>query len=182
MTLRRSAVVTLLALAINSPVAFARQPPTSCRGSEYRALDFWVGEWAVTNAKGQPAGTSMVETVSDGCAIVERFAGPGRKYVGTGLHYFDTASRTWLQYFADNRPVLTTMKGETIANGIRYTWDVVDSKGVRTPKRYDVTAEADGVRQHGERSNDGGKTWVTEFDLRYKRVRLQPDATSSAPS
>ena len=45
-----------------------------------------------------------------------------------------------------------------------------------------ATAEADGVRQHGERSNDGGKTWVTEFDLRYKRVRLQPDATSSAPS
>jgi hypothetical protein len=179
MTLRRSVVVTLLALTVNSPITIAQQPPASCRGTEYRALDFWAGEWEVTNAKGQPAGTSTVEIASDGCAVIERFAGPGRKYVGTGLHYFDTATRKWLQYFADNRPVLTIMQGETIATGIRYAWDIVDPKGVRTPKRYDVTAEADGVRQHGERSNDGGKTWVTEFDLRYKRVRLKPDATSS---
>jgi hypothetical protein len=82
------------------------------------------------------------------------------------------------QFFADNRPVLTIMQGETIANGIRYRWEVVVPKGMKTPQRYSVTAEADGVRQHGERSNDGGKTWVTEFDLRYRRVRLKPDATS----
>ena len=169
MTLRRSVFVTLLALTINSPVAFAQQSPTSCRGTEYRALDFWVGEWEVNNAKGQPAGKSTIEIVSDGCGIVERFAGPGGKYVGTGLHYFDRATRKWQQYFADNRPMLTIMQGETIANGIRYTWEVVDARGVTIPKRYDVTREADGVRQHGERSDDGGKTWVTEFDLRYRR-------------
>jgi hypothetical protein len=179
MTPRRSFFFTLLCVTLAMPAATAQHPPASCRGTEYRALDFWVGEWDVTNAKGQPAGTSSIDIVSDGCAIVERFAGPGRKYVGTGLHYFDAATRTWLQYFADNRPVLTIMQGETIANGIRYAWEVVDPKGVKTPKRYDVTAEADDVRQHGERSNDGGKTWVTEFDLRYKRVRLKPDATSS---
>jgi hypothetical protein len=27
----------------------------------------------------------------------------------------------------------------------------------------------DKVRQHGESSNDGGKTWKTSFDLEYRR-------------
>ena len=27
----------------------------------------------------------------------------------------------------------------------------------------------DKVRQHGENSNDGGKTWTTSFDLEYRR-------------
>ena len=153
--------------------ATSQQPSTSCRDAQYRALDFWVGEWSVTNAKGQPAGRSVIEIVSDGCAIIERFAGPGQKYVGTGLHYFDAATRKWLQYFADNRPMLTIMQGDVLANGIVYTWEVVDPKGLRVPKRYSVTAEADGVRQHGERSDDGGKTWVTEFDLRYKKAARQ---------
>lgn len=173
MTLSQSFFVIVLGVAVTTSAATARRPASSCRAAEYRSLDFWVGRWDVTNAKGQPAGTSTIEVVSDGCAIVERFAGPGRKYVGTGLHYFDTATRKWLQYFADNRPMLTTMQGETIATGILYTWEIVDPKGARIPKRYAVTAEADGVRQHGERSDDGGKTWVTEFDLRYKKAARQ---------
>jgi hypothetical protein len=28
---------------------------------------------------------------------------------------------------------------------------------------------ADKVRQHGERSDDEGKTWTTEYDLEYRR-------------
>lgn len=27
------------------------------------------------------------------------------------------------------------------------------------------------VRQHGERSTDGGRTWTTQYDLLYHRVR-----------
>jgi hypothetical protein len=27
----------------------------------------------------------------------------------------------------------------------------------------------DKVRQHGENSNDGGKTWQTSYDLEYRR-------------
>jgi hypothetical protein len=29
----------------------------------------------------------------------------------------------------------------------------------------------DKVRQHGENSNDGGKTWTTSFDLEYRRKK-----------
>lgn len=161
-------IVAAAIRAIDGPTT--QQPSASCRDARYRALDFWVGDWDVTNPAGQPAGTSVIEVVSDGCAIVERFAGPGRRYVGTGLHVFDPSAGTWRQFFSDNRPVLTIMKGDVMPNGILYTWDAVDAKGSRVPKRYTLTTEADGVRQHGERSDDGGKTWVTEFDLRYKKT------------
>jgi hypothetical protein len=67
--------------------------------------------------------------------------------------------------------VLTIMDGDAHGDGIVYTWEVTDPKGSRIPKRYTVAAGPQGVRQHGERSDDGGKTWVTEFDLRYKKAR-----------
>jgi hypothetical protein len=74
--------------AIGGPLT--QQPSASCREARYRTLDFWVAEWDVTNPAGPPAGTSVIEIVADGCGVIERFTGPGRKYVGAGLHVFDT--------------------------------------------------------------------------------------------
>lgn len=31
---------------------------------------------------------------------------------------------------------------------------------------------SDKVRQHGEISKDNGKTWMTEYDLEYRRKRI----------
>jgi len=166
--------LTLVAAIVPAALSQITQPPAaSCREARYRTLDFWLGEWDVTNPAGQPAGTSVIEIVADGCGVIERFTGPGRKYVGTGLHVFDTTTGRWRQFFADNRPVLTIMDGIVHGDGIVYTWEVTDPKGSRIPKRYTVTPGPQGVRQHGERSDDGGKTWVTEFDLRYKKAARQ---------
>ena len=40
---------------------------------ESRRFDFWVGEWEVKNAQGQPAGQSSVLRLLEGCALFENW-------------------------------------------------------------------------------------------------------------
>jgi hypothetical protein len=176
------ALVGLLGLPAPVPLAArTRQTPAPCSSEAFHSLDFWIGRWTVTTANGQPAGTSVVEAVSGGCAVLERYAGPG-PYRGTGVHVFNPAGQTWHQYWTDNRPaIVDDMRGQATAGAFVYRWDVyLDPKGQpgrrgdtgvrKIPKRYTLTKENEAVRQIGERSMDDGKTWIVEFDYVYHRA------------
>ena len=158
----------LLATMAQTPAA-----PATCGTPAHHALDFWIGRWTVTNPAGQPAGSSTVDPTPDGCGLIERYtgnAGPaGRRYLGTGLHVFDATSNAWRQLFSDNRPAATAMTGRVVDGTVVYEWDVVEASK-HVPKRYTLSRTDSGVRQLGERSDDGGKTWTMEFDLRYRRA------------
>ena len=149
--------------------------PGGCAGPNARALDFWIGEWEVRNAKGQLAATSLIEPVAGGCGIVERYRGApgpaGNRYVGAGLHAFDPVALTWSQLWIDTRPAITEMRGRASGGGVKYEWLVTTAPGRPTRKRYLLSKVDDGVRQLGERSDDGGTTWTVEFDLWYHALR-----------
>ena len=55
--------------------------------AESRRFDFWVGEWDVKNAQGQPAGQSSVQRLLEGCALYENWTdlqgGGGKSGPGT---------------------------------------------------------------------------------------------------
>jgi hypothetical protein len=150
-------------------------PAGSCKAAPMRALDFWIGRWNVLNAKGQRAASSVIDLVADGCGVLERYSGApapdGTQYIGAGLHVFDRAENGWRQLWSDNRPGVTVMDGRQTDAGIVYEWAVTDPQGKRVLKRYTLSNVGSGsarsVRQLGERSDDGGKTWTIEFDLRY---------------
>ena len=59
------------------------------------ALDFWLGQWDVSQ-DGQLVGTTTIETTLDGCAIFEhwRDAAGGK---GTSLFYYDRGTARWKQ-------------------------------------------------------------------------------------
>ena len=42
---------------------------------EARQFDFWVGEWNVTTAEGQQAGTNSIRLILDDCVLQETWAG-----------------------------------------------------------------------------------------------------------
>src|ERR1700741_5316479 len=49
-------------------------PPTVCvNDPERHRFDFWIGEWDVTTPDGKPAGSSVIESVSGGCALLENW-------------------------------------------------------------------------------------------------------------
>ena len=148
------------------------QAPASPCGGDARALDFWVGTWDVQNAAGVGGIKSVIEPVADGCGILERYTGRpgpnGNRYIGAGLHAFDAQTGKWRQLWSDTRPAITEMLGTVVNGTVVYEWNVTES-GKPVPKRYTLSPFEGGVRQLGERSDDGGKTWTAEFDLRYKK-------------
>jgi catechol 2,3-dioxygenase-like lactoylglutathione lyase family enzyme len=165
---------------------FAGPPPArkdpladlvACADPAGRALDFWIGDWEVRNARGQLAATSVIEPVAGGCGVVERYRGEpgpaGNRYVGAGLHAFDPATTSWSQLWIDTRPAVTEMRGRSSGGGVTYEWIVTTEQGRPVRKRYLLSKVDDGVRQLGERSDDDGATWTVEFDLRYRALKQQ---------
>lgn len=173
-------VVCLAAIVTvpDPPIARQTMAPapttTSCGAGSARSLDFWVGRWDVFNAKGQVTAQSVIETVAEGCGILERYTGRpgprGNRYIGAGLHVFDTGVGKWRQLYSDTQPAITEMQGRVTDAGVVYEWEVKEGQGKLVPKRYTLSRADEGVRQHGERSDDQGKTWTTEFDLRYRKA------------
>jgi hypothetical protein len=68
------------------------------------------------------------------------------------------------------------MEGRTTERSVIYEWTIEESPGKRVPKRYTLSPFEGGVRQLGERSDDNGKSWNVEFDLRYQLKAANRDA------
>jgi hypothetical protein len=152
----------LTALAIAAP----------CDRVEMRSLDFWLGRWEVRNAAGRTVAKSSIESLAEGCGVLERYDGEpqtsGQRYIGSGLHTYDITIGRWRQLWTDTRPGTTEMQGRIVDGAVVYEWSITDPKGQRVEKRYTLSRIADGVRQHGERLDTG--RWITEFDLRYLKL------------
>ena len=143
--------------------------PYSCASDpERHRFDFWLGGWNVTTEDGTHVGDSIIETTSNGCAVLENWMGAkgGR---GKSLNSYNSERKQWQQYWIgsdgdvheyresknDGASLVFFMKRETTPQKItRLTFTPLDK---------------DTVRQHSETSDDGGQTWKTEYDFYYHR-------------
>jgi hypothetical protein len=156
--------------------------PMPCRADAVgRALDFWVGDWTVTNVDGTKAGENRVERILDGCAIIENWHGVDVGDDGKSLFTYDARRHTWDQVWVTQdttRPgglKHKTMTGILYANAVRFEGKIEEKPGATIIDRTTLTPWLDGrVRQTIEWSKDGGKTWKTMFDAYYNR-KGRPD-------
>ncbi|HJP61492.1 MAG TPA: hypothetical protein VJ865_15900 [Gemmatimonadaceae bacterium] len=143
--------------------------PYACgNDAERHRFDFWLGAWDVTTEGGTKVGESVIETASNGCAILENWAGAkgGR---GKSLNSYNQEQKQWQQFWigsdgdvheyrssqSDGKSLIFFMKRETSPQKIvRLTFTPIDK---------------DTVRQHSEESEDGGQTWKTDYDFYYHR-------------
>lgn len=168
----RKLLPLVLALVISSTIS-AQLP---CSAPEYRQFDFWIGEWEAYNIKGQKAGDSKISLQLDSCIILEEWTSTtlqkGLRYAGKSYNSFNTRNKRWQQYWVDNTGGSTAYfdghyednKMVVQTNNIK----VNDSTWLIQRMTF-YNLGKDKVRQHGENSNDGGKTWQTSFDLEYRR-------------
>lgn len=161
------------ALLAAPPLLAQAEPITPrCADAARRALDFWIGSWTVTDPAGQPAGKNEITRVSGGCGLLERWESPGANgstFRGLGHHAYDPSLGAWRQLWTDTSGRTVDMQGEVQNGAVIYHWKIPGT----TPAlgRYTVSTQPDGkVRQHGERSTDGGKSWNTTFDYFYARA------------
>lgn len=148
--------------------------PAPCRDdANYRRFDFWVGNWRVTTVGGQQVGTSHVDVVSGGCALLENWRDV-RGAEGKSLNTFDPATSAWRQFWVGQAGgvidfAASEWKGKSLvftarSRGANGNADVV--------QRLTFTALDSGVvQQFGEVSTDGGKTWGQSYDFRYHPVK-----------
>ena len=173
--MRRCSVVRTLcfctmAAALVAPPADAQAtppaPPT-CAAEAHHQFDFWLGEWDVRGANGQPLGTSRIEGVLGGCALVEHWTGAGPSR-GTSLNFYDRGTGQWTQTWIDNTGTPLRLSGG-LREGAMVMEGTAPGAGGRLGRQRITWRPLPGgdVQQTWEQSADDGKSWTVAFDGRY---------------
>ena len=154
----------------------ARHP---CKNSpESAQFDFWLGDWTVTNPRGQVVGHNQVTHDLEGCVLRESWTDSyGNR--GTSVNFYDPASAMWHQVWTSDNGTITHYEGRLSGGAMRFrAGGFGDADGKTHFRRMTFTPNGDGsVRQFIEDSNDG-KTWTTSFDGLYRK-NSQPAAPST---
>ena len=154
-------------------------------GSSVRDFDFWMGSWTARNRRLRErlAGSDEWEEFDSTSNAWPVLAGTGNEddfhtdyqggFTGMSLRFFDPETKQWSIYWADSRrpglldpPVLGSFEdGVGIFEGddtfagrpirVRFTWSRVDTPTPRWEQAF---------------SEDGGKTWETNWIADFTRV------------
>ena len=152
-------------------LAQAQKTSRPCTASpEFRQFDFWIGEWdVVSNGSNQPAGKSSVQLLLGDCVIFENWTG-ALGVNGKSFNIYNTAEKKWRQTWVDDRSTFTEYTGEFKDDRLEYLAESVGANNqIQKLRMTFFKQSADRVRQLGEVSTDGGKTWSTQYDLIYNR-------------
>jgi hypothetical protein len=166
----------LLLLFAGAASAQAPAPPPGCDTPESHQFDFWVGKWEVhPNGADKVIAHSLIEKRYSGCAIRENWMPLGREVAGGGgsLSLYDQRQKKWRQAWVDSSGTRVDLDGG-FADGtmsIVGNWENFIAPGKDALVRMRYRKQPDGqVRQWGEASTDGGKTWSPTFDFLYRKV------------
>lgn len=132
-------------------------------------FDFWVGEWDVQTPQGQHAGDSSIQKILGSCVILENWSGAGLQ--GKSFNIYNPVMKKWEQFWVDNSGRSTHYIGEVVGGEMHYLAAAGPENGPSSNKMTFTQLAPDKVRQLGEVSNDGGKTWAVGYDLIYVRKK-----------
>jgi FimV-like protein len=136
---------------------------------EYRQFDFWVGEWDVFSGT-QPVGTSSVQLILKDCVVFENWRALAGGSEGKSLNKYNSSSKKWEQFWVADNGGTTHYIGE-LKDGAMAFVEALSPKPVT--QRLTFSKLSDGrVRQLGEQSSDGGKTWTIGYDFIYVKKKV----------
>lgn len=166
----------LAALSMTASATDAAPNASDCSSAKLPApFDFWVGSWEVY-IDNKLAGTNHVEMLLGGCAYAEHWReADGSR--GEGFFYYVPAQNTWKQVWVSDTPfVRGGVKEKTMASPpgrrpvIFHGTFAVSPADIYLDRTVLTPIDKDTVRQVVEISRDGGLTWKSAFDARYKRI------------
>jgi hypothetical protein len=148
---------------------FDKQARPCAYDDRYRQLDFWLGDWDVKTAQGQPAGSSTVEMILNHCIIFENWTGFSGMS-GKSFNFIEPGTGVWRQTWVDDKGDAHEYRGEFVDGEMRYRRESKAADGHVVLNRMTFFNLAPGhVRQLGEHSDDDGKSWTVDYDLHYFR-------------
>ncbi|WP_428225509.1 hypothetical protein [Flavobacterium sp.] len=150
----------------------AQQKPCEAN-PKYNEFDFWIGEWQVYSSKGI-AGTSKITKILDNCILLEEWTSANKQqgllYAGKSFNTYNAATEQWQQTWVDNTGGTTEfLTGKFENNRMQFMSRPFKNGKQTSIRRLSFYKLENGfVRQHGELSNDEGKTFTAEYDLEYR--------------
>jgi len=154
-----------------APTLRAAESPAACAGAAYGALNFWLGDWQVSDGAGHAIGHSKVESALDGCEVTETWES-GAQFRGRNVHAYNAEDRHWHQFNADNHGHVHVFAGTAGQRGMEYSGVSKNESGGDVLHRMSITKEDGGrVKVWWRKSADAGKTWTTAYEAIYSRMR-----------
>ena len=166
-------ILCALALAAALPAA-AQQQTYGCNTPESRRLDFWLGDWDLSYERNGEVvhSRNRITKKLDGCVVLEEFAGgAGTKLQGMSVSIFDGATGRWKQTWVDNGSSYLDFDGR-FEEGRAIFYRQFEQAGKTVQQRMvfqDI--KADSLKWLWQQSTDAGKTWTTQWDIDYARVK-----------
>jgi hypothetical protein len=176
LVMQRLRIMSLASILFFNSASLAQQPsksnsPPPCRETEARQFDFWTGEWDLQWGNGSK-GKNVIRKTLDGCVIEENFDGaPAMPLRGMSVSTYSTQLRKWQQTWVDNQGgYLDFVGGFDGAKMVLQRRATINGKEVQQRMVwYDITK--DSLQWNWERSEDGGKSWVVLWNIRYSRKK-----------
>jgi hypothetical protein len=138
-----------------------------------RQFDFWLGEWDCSWHDGERTlvGTNSVYLDLDGKVVVENFDGrPSLDFQGLSFSVYDRTSACWKQTWVDSEGSYLDFTG-SFENGVMELRRVAEVDGVPALFRMRwENIERDSLDWSWQRSDDGGETWTSLWEIEYSRV------------
>ena len=168
--------IIIISVAVLIYSAINAQKP--CSRPEYRQFDFWIGEWEAFGKNGQKAGDSKISIILDSCIILEEWTSAtinrGIRYAGKSFNTYNASTKQWQQTWVDNAGGSNEyLKGKFEDNKIIYSSSPFpfskDTMAIRKMTFTNLSPVK--LRQQGAISKDNGVSWVTEYDLEYRRKK-----------
>jgi hypothetical protein len=174
---RRLLATAFAALGLMAAPASAQTagPVQTCKAdAKFREQDFTVGTWDVFAAGKKAAEVSMALVLED-CAIEEHWTVTDGRPNGNGIGLF-TYSRllgSWGYSWATDAGAATGFRGSQTRPGeMLYVTEKPLPGGKVRLRHWTLTAQPDGtIRELSVGSEDGGATWMTEYDLKWVRQK-----------
>jgi hypothetical protein len=166
-----------LACILALPLAAMAQAPAlpTCDGPEWKQFDFWLGDWELSYkaADGRTLRSrNKVTKILDGCVLLEQFAGaPGTRLDGHSVSTYDRNVKRWKQTWVDNSASYLDFTGGFAEEKMILVRDA-ERQGKKFKQRMvwqDIRADA--LKWLWQRSDDGGATWSTQWEIDYSRVK-----------
>lgn len=138
-----------------------------------RQFDFWLGEWDCSWADGADRRVASNSVYLDlgGAVVVESFDGrPFLELQGMSFSVYDRDTRCWKQTWVDSEGTYLDFTGgfENGAMELRRTAEVDGSPALFRVRWENI--ERDALDWSWQRSDDGGETWTSLWELEYSRV------------
>jgi hypothetical protein len=143
----------------------------ACADLTYRQFDFMLGDWNVATADGKLVGRDHIEKTYGSCVVQEHWTSVDG---GTGgsVSMYDLSRKLWHQTWVDSTGTLVVLEGGLKGSAMVMTGQMVQDGKHQMDRMTWTPVQVGGtnkIRQLWETSSDGGKTWMTIFDVYYSK-------------